>query len=122
MKTPPPATIGAMSLSDMLMDAALRVDELPSAEVARLLMKAAIRLRVIQQAGAKLEHVPVYAYHLLRRIAHDEIGTATLFGQEDEAAMAFLLSREMIEIAGDGKTLIITQAGAELGEIADERD
>lgn len=107
--------------SDALMDAALRVDELPSSELARLLMKAAIRLRVIQQTGATLEHVPVHAYQLLRRIARRPINIAALFSRDDEGAIHFLLSRELIARSGDGQTFIITEAGGELGEIADER-
>lgn len=119
---PPRATIaGATSLSDVLMDAALRVDEVPPEELSRLLMKAAIRLRVIQQTGVKLEHIPVYAYHLLRRIARDPVAASTLHGQEDGEAVAFLVSRELIRASEDGETLGITPAGEELGEIADER-
>ena len=119
----PPASIGGgTSLSDVLMDAALRVDEMPSEELSRLLMKAAIRLRVIQQTGVKLEHIPVYAYHLLRRIARNPVATATLHGQQDGEAVAFLISRELIRASEDGQVLSITAAGEELGEIADERD
>ena len=117
-----PVTIGGVtSLSDVIMDAALRVDEIPSEELSRLLMKAAIRLRVIQQTGVKLEHIPVYAYHLLRRIARAPIAAATLHGQDDGEAVAFLISRELIRASEDGETLSITAAGEELGEIADER-
>ena len=107
--------------SDILMDAALRVDELPAEELSRLLMKAAIRLRVIQQAGATLEHIPVHAYQLLRRIARGSIPGAALFSRDDTAALEFLLSRGLITKSDDGQNLVITDAGGELGEIADER-
>ena len=107
--------------SDILMDAALRVDELPAEELSRLLMKAAIRLRVIQQAGATLEHIPVHAYQLLRRIALGSVPRTALFSRADAAAIEFLLSRELISKSDDDETLMITEAGEELGEIADER-
>ena len=108
-------------LSAQLMEAAARVDELPHDHLARLLMKAAIRLRVIQTSGSKLEHIPVYAYHLLRRVSHDPAEISTLFAAADEAAMAFLLSRDLVRRSDDGLYLMITSAGEELGEIADER-
>ena len=103
------------------MEAAARVDELQHDDLARLLMKAAIRLRVIQASGSKLEHIPVYAYHLLRRVSHDPAEISTLFAAADEAAMAFLLSRDLVRRSDDGLYLMITSAGEELGEIADER-
>jgi hypothetical protein len=108
-------------LSAQLMEAAARVDELPHEQLARLLMKAAIRLRVIQTTGSKLEHIPVYAYHLLRRISHEPVDASTLFGREDEEAVQFLLSRDLVRKSDDGRLLEITSAGEELGEIADER-
>jgi hypothetical protein len=107
--------------SDQLMEAAARVDELSRDELARLLMKAAIRFRVMDATGIKLEHIPVYAYHLLRRTSHAPVEVATLFGQEDEGAVAFLLSRGLVTKSADGKLLQITTAGNELGEIAEER-
>lgn len=108
--------------SDLLLEAAARVDEMPSQELSRLLMKAAIRLRVIDQAGAKLEHIPVYAYHLLRRLSLGPVAVRTLFGGEDEGAVQFLVSRGLATTAGNGELLEITPAGQEIGEIADERD
>jgi hypothetical protein len=108
-------------LADVLMDAALRVDEIPAAELSRLLMKAAVRLRAIQQTGATLEHIPVHAYQLLRRIARRSVPEAALFSRDDTAALEFLLSRGLIRRSEDGQTLVITDAGGELGEIADER-
>ena len=49
-------------LSEVLMDAALRIDEMPPELLSQLLMKAAIRLRVIQEARDEL----------VRRVARDE--------------------------------------------------
>ena len=106
--------------SDQLLEAAARVDELSRDELAKLLMKAAIRLRVLQTVGPKLEHIPVYAYHLLRRISQEPVNLATLFGRENEAAVKFLVSRDLAGKSKDG-FLTITAAGEELGEIANER-
>jgi hypothetical protein len=108
-------------LSDVLMDAALRIHEMPPELLAQLLMKAAIRLRVIQQTGIRLEHIPVYAYHLLRRISHDPVAASTIHGKQDVGAVEFLVSRELIRLSDDGQSYSITAAGEELGEIADER-
>jgi hypothetical protein len=113
---------GRKPFSAQLMEAAARVDELPHEQLASLLMKAAIRLRIIQTTGAKLEHIPVYAYHLLRRISHRPVEITTLFGREDAAAVDFLLSRDLVTKSEDGRYLKITSAGEELGEIADERE
>jgi hypothetical protein len=106
--------------SDELLEAAARVDELPREDVARLLMKAAIRLRVIQQAGAKLEHIPVAAYDLLRQLARHPIKVADLYGRPSQGALDFLISRQLAERSADGAFLMITTAGNELGEIAEE--
>lgn len=97
------------------------MDELSRDELARLLMKAAIRLRVIDTSGSKLEHIPVYSYHLLRRIAEAPLELDTLFGRDDEEAVTFLVSRELATRSLDGLRLEITAAGRELGEVADER-
>ncbi len=118
---PPMTEPGHRPLSDRLLEAATRIDELPRDDIARLLMKAAIRLRVIDQAGPKLEHIPVYAYHLLRRLSQEVVVVSTLFGQEDEAAVDFLVSRELAERGTGGRQLFITRLGQEVGEIADER-
>jgi hypothetical protein len=64
----------------------------------------------------------VHAYQLLRRIARGPISSAALFGREDAAAIIFLLSRDLISRSEGGETLMITEAGGELGEIADERN
>lgn len=113
--------ISSKPFSDQLMEAATRAHELPREELARLLVKAAIRLRVVQQTGIKLEHIPVYAYHFLRRISQGPVKTATRMGLEDRDAVQFLLSRDLISKSEDGSLLVITPAGEELGEIADER-
>jgi hypothetical protein len=103
-----------------LLEAAARVDELSREDLARLLMKAAVRLRVIQQAGPRLEHVPVAAYELLRRLAVRPLPVAGLHARSDRTALEFLVSRQLAELSADGEFLMITMAGSELGEIADE--
>jgi hypothetical protein len=42
-------------------------------------------------------------------------------GLEDRDAVQFLLSRDLISKSEDGSLFVITPAGEELGEIADER-
>jgi hypothetical protein len=106
--------------SDDLLEAAARIDELPSDAIARLLVKAAIRLRVIQQTGVKLEHIPVRAYHLLRSISRSALPVASLHGRDEEEAVRYLLTRHLATHSATGM-LTITPAGEELGEIADER-
>lgn len=106
--------------SDELLEAAARIDELPSGAIAKLLVKAAIRLRVIQQSGAKLEHIPVSAYHLLRSISRSALPIASLHGRDEKTAVQYLLTRELATRTATGM-LAITPAGEELGEIADER-
>jgi hypothetical protein len=108
-------------LSEQLLEAAARVDEMPRDDLARLLMKAAVRLRVLADTGAPLEHVPVYAYHLLRRLSQAPVPLSILYGQDDESAVTFLHSRALATTSADGKFLTITAAGEALGEIADER-
>lgn len=105
--------------SDRLMEAAARIDELPSNEVARLLIRAAVRLR-LAQSGTRVEHIPVAAYHLLRRLSREAVPTASLHGREDEALISFLLTRHLAEASPDGSMLTITAEGEELGTIADE--
>ncbi|MEO5806718.1 hypothetical protein [Devosia sp.] len=116
-----PKPIKPRTFSDQLMEAAARVGELPNEEVARLMMKAAIRLRVVQETGIKLEHIPVAAYHLLRRISRGPVAASDEMGHDEEQAVGFLLSRDLIVKSDDGSQLSITAAGEELGEIADER-
>jgi hypothetical protein len=106
--------------SDELLEAAARIDELPADTIARLLVKAAVRLRVIQHTGAKLEHIPVAAYHLLRTISRSALPIASFHGRDDDEAAHYLLTRQLATTSEAGM-LTITAAGAELGEIADER-
>jgi hypothetical protein len=106
--------------SDRLLEAAMRIDEFSHPELAKLLMKAAVRLRVIAHTGARLEHIPVYAYNLLRQISRAPVRLATLHGREDKAAVSYLLTRRLAEMA-PGDLLTITTAGEELGEIAEEQ-
>jgi hypothetical protein len=61
------------------------------------------------------EHIPVYAYHLLRRLALDEVDGRTLHGIADEDAVQFLLSRGLA--SREGGLLTITEAGKAIGEI-----
>ena len=117
----PPEPTTPKTFSDQLMAAAARVGELPNEEVARLLVKAAVRLRVVHETGIKLEHIPVAAYHLLRRISRGPVAAANEGGRDEEQAVDFLLSRDLIAKSEDGTVLTITAAGEELGEIADER-
>lgn len=105
--------------SDVLLEAAARAEELPRAKLASLPTKAAIRLKVARSVGASVEHIPVYAYHLLRRLAERPLARRTLHGQEDDAAVDFLLSRELA--VADAGLITATAAGSEIGVIADER-
>lgn len=107
------------AFSDRLLEAAGRVEEIPPDELGRLLYKAAVRLRVVQVVGVRLEHIPVSAYHLLRRLAEQPLPLRSLTGREIKAAVVFLTSRDLA--APDGTQLVITPAGQEIGEIADER-
>jgi hypothetical protein len=107
--------------SDDLLEAAARVDELSRDDLARLLMKAAVRLRVIQQAGPRLEHVPVAAYELLRRLAERPLRLAGLHARSDRTALEYLVSRQLAELSAEVEFMMITVAGSELGEIAEER-
>lgn len=102
------------------METATRIHELPLEDVARLLVKAAIRLRLIRQAGVNLEHIPVHAYHLLRQVSQEDFRVATLHARDDLAALEFLLSRQLVQLSPDGSRVAITAAGHELGEIAAE--
>jgi hypothetical protein len=83
-------------------------------------MKAAVRLRVIQNVGAKLEHIPVAAYDLLRRLSRDPITVAELHGRADRSGLDFLVSRQLAQLSADGAFLMTTTAGSELGQIAEE--
>lgn len=107
--------------SDTLLEAAGRVGEIPPDELARLLYKAAMRLRVVQVIGVRLEHIPVSAYHLLRRLAEQPVSIRGLAGRDQEAAVRFLTSRGLAALDDEQGQLVITPSGQEIGEIADER-
>ena len=63
----------------------------------------------------RLEHIPSYSYHLLRRLSEGPVGLRSLFGTDDEAAVFFLVSRGLAERReGD---LTITPSGKRIGEI-----
>lgn len=67
----------------------------------------------------QLEHVPVRAYHVLRRLSQGSIPTDSMHGVEDRGLAAFLVSRGLaVEVGGKLK---ITVAGKAIGEIEDER-
>jgi hypothetical protein len=102
------------------MEAAARVDELPHSDLARLLVKAAIRLRLAEN-NTRLEHIPVSAYHLLRRLSREAVPLESLFGREDKGLIDFLVTRKLASHGTDGASLLITPEGEELGTIADER-
>src|SRR5690606_36154771 len=98
--------------SDDLLQAAARIDELPQTEVARLLVKAAVRLRGIQQTGVKLGHIPVEAHHLLRNTSRSPVLSSTIHGRTAEEALRFLLTRQLATVSGEGM-ITITAAGEE---------
>lgn len=66
-----------------------------------------------------LEHVPVRAYHVLRRLSRGAIPTDSMYGVEDRGLVDFLVSRGLaVEV---DRKLKITVAGRAIGEIEDER-
>ncbi|MHA6731591.1 hypothetical protein [Devosia sp. A369] len=66
-----------------------------------------------------LEHTPVQAYFVLRRLAHDPIEVSTLHGFSNQGLVHFLISRGLA-VEADG-FIAITAAGRAIGEIADDR-
>lgn len=66
-----------------------------------------------------LEHTPVEAYFVLRRLAQGPIETKALFGFNNEGLVQFLISRGLA-VQRNG-TISITGAGRAIGEIADDR-
>lgn len=64
----------------------------------------------------RLEHIPVYSYGLLRDLNQGAVPIVSLYGTDNEAAVAFLISRGLAARADD--KLVITTAGRSLGEIA----
>jgi hypothetical protein len=66
-----------------------------------------------------LEHAPVDAYFILRRLAQAPIETKALFGFSNEGLVQFLISRGLaIEANG---FVSITKVGYAIGEIPDDR-
>ena len=63
-----------------------------------------------------LEHTPVQAYFVLRRLAQSSIETKTMHGFSDQGLVQFLISRGLA-VENDG-VLSITAAGRAIGEIA----
>jgi hypothetical protein len=76
--------------------------------------KAAFR-----SSTARPEHIPVYSYHLLRRLGEGPVSLATLFGTDDEGAVFFLVTRELAERVG--QNLVITRLGKSVGEISGDK-
>jgi len=70
------------------------------------------------EVRANVEHIPVYAYHRLRRLSISPIALASLFGTDDEGAVFFLVSRGLATRIDD--TLAITEGGRSIGGIAPE--
>ena len=67
-----------------------------------------------------LEHTPVDAYFVLRRLAQAPIEAKALFGVSNEGLVQFLISRGLaVEVNG---LVSITRAGHAIGEIPDDRD
>lgn len=61
------------------------------------------------------EHVPVYAYNLLRSLEVKPVAINTLFGTEDEAAVYFLVSRGLARRVED--QLLSTDLGQGVGAV-----
>jgi hypothetical protein len=73
-----------------------------------------------ETSTVSLEHTPVDAYFVLRRLAQAPIETKALFGFSNEGLVQFLVSRGLaVEVNG---LVSITRAGHAIGEIPDDRD
>ena len=68
------------------------------------------------EVRANVEHIPVYAYHLLRRLSTSPIALPSLFGTDDEGAVFFLVSRGLATRIDDN--LVITEGGKSIGDVA----
>ncbi len=68
-------------------------------------------------SSAQLEHIPVYAYNLLRSLGRGPVRLERLFGSDDEGAVFFLVSRGLAERFGE--ELLITDIGRAIGEVAE---
>lgn len=107
-----------MPLADRLRAAAGRLDTLTAPQLRQLLRSAATELEAAAAPGRAREHVPVYAYHLLRRLERGPVSIGLLHGIEDEGAVSFLVSRGLARVAGPA--LVITPAGGRVGEVEPE--
>ncbi|AKR56438.1 hypothetical protein GCM10011321_03090 [Youhaiella tibetensis] len=65
-----------------------------------------------------LEHVPVDAYYLLRRLGQGPVPLTDLYGIRDEGLVDFLITRGLA--VRDSDELLITEAGRGMGEIEEE--
>ena len=65
--------------------------------------------------GPRREHIPVYAYNLLRNLNHAPVLLRTLFGSDDEGAVFFLVSRGLA--SREAEYLLITDAGRAVGSM-----
>jgi hypothetical protein len=108
----------AKPLSDQLLEAVGRLDTLSKPALEDLLRRAAVEMRGIEMSGSgTLEHIPVYCYHLLRRLSQGPVALRTLYGVDDESAVSFLVSRGLAAVRGE--TIVSTPAGRAIGEIQD---
>lgn len=71
-------------------------------------------------SAGSLEHTPVEAYFVLRRLAQAPIEAKALFGFSNEGLVQFLISRGLA-VQTNG-TVSITGAGRAIGQIADDRN
>ena len=62
------------------------------------------------------EHIPVYAYNLLRNLNQGPVQLNSLFGTDDEGAVFFLVSRALATREADN--LVITDAGRDVGSVS----
>lgn len=84
-------------------------------ESAALMMPTLSRAETDTQKSPPQEHIPVYSYHLLRRLGEAPVELHSLYGTEDEAAVFFLVSRGLatrIETM-----LVISDAGQRMGHV-----
>ena len=70
-------------------------------------------------ATESLEHTPVEAYFILRRLAQAPIETKALFGFSNEGMVQFLISRGLA--AEENGMVLITGIGRSIGEVPDDR-
>ncbi|HTM78613.1 MAG TPA: hypothetical protein VL133_13415 [Devosia sp.] len=71
------------------------------------------------EAVSALEYVPVHAYYLLRQMGLGAIAIKSLYGTENRGIVAYLVSRGLAK--RDGQSLVLTEAGREIGEIEDDQ-